>query len=599
MRQRKLSTADIFYAGLFGVLALFFLRGTLRAEDENVLFFDEEPAVESASADAPAVPTESETAAAAQAAPGEPAETASADAPAVPAESDSAEATEPAEPSTPAQTDADAESAETVTAEKPTPKPEIEAAIRQLAAGNARHLGQGTDAAGSIPRPEANDDSFPIASIFYASDITPDVDILLDLPKKTLYTVPIRAGVFTSEELDDLEYGVVNLQTPVAVILTQYPSSDALYVLRNFDRLEAIAKKDTAELNGDPNLSVQNTKPADNDLYLYSLLGPAVARAKKAYPDMNEADLANVIAETAAWQSLETILIQSDAVRRLISSGDLSLIAAMLDSSTGQVYWLGNHPLQEEFLKAPPEQVVEEKQKEELAAVKASNAAEDGAAPEDIPADEPPALEELPEPLTEEEITVYRDAWTPELNCCGVVSEYYTVYRPCVPRWRVFYPDVWYYRPWYGSYIPYYTPYPYYDPWWYSGWGAYYPWRVYRYGGYIGAGIGFGFAFYVGSGFHPYDPWWDRPWCHQPIHHPRWHQGGPRGDIWYAGGPGWHAGGESWRHPGKPPRPHHGPGAPGRPDRPHHGPGDHGRPDRPHDGPGAPGRPDRPHDGPG
>ncbi|MBR6481087.1 MAG: hypothetical protein IKT12_05235, partial [Thermoguttaceae bacterium] len=114
MRQRKLSTADIFYAGLFGVLALFFLRGNLRAEDENVLFFDEEPAVETASADAPAVPAESETAA---------------DAPAVPTESETATETQ-TEPSTPSQTDTDAESAETVTAEKPTPKPEIEAAIR-------------------------------------------------------------------------------------------------------------------------------------------------------------------------------------------------------------------------------------------------------------------------------------------------------------------------------------------------------------------------------------------------------------------------------------------------------------------------------------
>ena len=30
--------------------------------------------------------------------------------------------------------------------------------------------------------------TFPLASIFYASDLTPEADILLDLPKKTLYT---------------------------------------------------------------------------------------------------------------------------------------------------------------------------------------------------------------------------------------------------------------------------------------------------------------------------------------------------------------------------------------------------------------------------
>ena len=641
MRQRKLSVANRFFAGLFGALALFSLCGTLRAEEENVLFFDEEPAAEAAAADAPAVPAETKSEVTQSAEEAQPTEDSAKAGEAVTADSEDffaletdekddaaeSEKTETVVAETSAAETADgeeenaepAEEAETVTAEKPQPKPEIDAALRQLAAGNARHTGQSTDAAKTISRPEADDESFPIASVFYASDISPDPDVLLDLPKKILYTVPIRAGVFTSEELDDLEYGIVNLQTPVAVVLTQYPSSDALYVLRNFDRLETIAKKDTAELGSDPNLSVQNNKPADNDLYLYSILGPSVARAKKAYPDMNEADLANVIAETAAWQSLETILMQSDAARRLISSGELSLIAAMLDSSTGQIYWLGNHPLQDEFLKAPPQQVVDEKQKEELAAVKASNAA-DGAPVLEVPAEEPPAVEELPAPLTEDVVTFYQDAWTPEVAGCAVVNEYYTVYRPYVPRWRVFYPSIWYYRPWYGSYLPYYTPYPYYDPWWYSGWGAYYPVRCYRYGCYIGCGVGFGFAFYVGSGFHPYDPWWDRPWCHRPIDHPRWHDRGPRGDIWYSGGPGWHAGGESWRRPrphdrpdrhGRPgdaPRPprrpdrpdrHDGPGHADRPDRPHHGPGDAGRPDRPHNRPGDAGRPDRPHNRPG
>ena len=249
MRQRKLSVADVLFAGLFGTLALFSLCGMLCAEEESVLFFDEEPAVEAAAADAPAVPAETKSEVTQSAEEAQPAEDSAKAGEAKPAEEavtadsedffaletdekdDAAESekTETVVAETSAAETADgeeenaepAEEGETVTAEKPQPKPEIDAALRQLAAGNARYTGQSTDAAKTISRPEADDESFPIASVFYASDVSPDPDVLLDLPKKILYTVPIRAGVFTSEELDDLEYGIVNLQTPVAVVLTQ------------------------------------------------------------------------------------------------------------------------------------------------------------------------------------------------------------------------------------------------------------------------------------------------------------------------------------------------------------------------------------------
>ena len=429
-------------AGLAAFSVFLFLAGNMPADDDAEMFF----ADDTISTDAPAVPEE---AAAAE----------SAETPAAPIESTS-EKPDSAEAGSAEAT----ESSESETAVEP--RPEIENAIRQLAAGNARYLGKGTDAAQQIPRPTPDDNSFPLASIFYASDLTPEADILLDLPKKILYTVPIRAGVFTSEELDDLEFGLVNLQTPLVVILTQYPSDDILYVLRNFDRLEAIAKKDAAEIGEDPNLSVQNTRPADNDLYLYSLLGPAVARAKKAYPEMDEADLANVIAETVAWQSIETILMQSDATRRLVEAGEVGVIAAMSDRATGQVYWLGSHPLQDEFLKAPPQKVIDQKQSEEDAAIRAVTDDEDPAAQEELV-----SAEDLPESLSEEVITYYQDSWTPSTSYTEVVTDYYVAYPRVVPHWYVFYPRVWCYRPWYGTYLPYYVPYPYDDPWWYSGWG--------------------------------------------------------------------------------------------------------------------------------
>ena len=81
---------------------------------------------------------------------------------------------------------------------------DVDKAYRQLVAGNARFMKLGTPAANDYPRPEVKEDGFPLATLFYSSDITTTMPTLFDLDATHLYSVPIRAGVWTSDELDDL-----------------------------------------------------------------------------------------------------------------------------------------------------------------------------------------------------------------------------------------------------------------------------------------------------------------------------------------------------------------------------------------------------------
>ncbi|MDO5580504.1 MAG: hypothetical protein Q4G69_05180, partial [Planctomycetia bacterium] len=364
-----------------------------------------------------------------------------------------------------------------------------EEAYRQLVAGNARYTKQEKEGALKLPELSKSEDRLPIATILYSSDLPKKPNELMDLSEKDLYMAPLSLGAFSGDDLDDLEYGTMNLKTPVVVVLTHYPSRDVLNFIRQFDLLEAKAKE--AAKNYDPSKSPAK-KETDKDVELYNLVGPAVKRAREAYPDLKAAELANVVSEAIVWQSLEAVLMQSTATQDLIKAGSVDLIAAMVDDSTGQISWLGAHPLQEEFLKPAPKEV--ENKLTAMQTVKTAKPVENAG---------------LPEPLTEKVVSNYITEYKTNNYYSDIVSDYYTTpvyYEPC---WRLFHPTVWCYRPWCGVWVNPFVPYPYYRPWGYGpGIGLYFG------RGWFNFGIGFNFHYgppvHFGPGFHPHDPYWGR-----------------------------------------------------------------------------------------
>ncbi|MBR4834055.1 MAG: hypothetical protein IKU86_06975, partial [Thermoguttaceae bacterium] len=369
---------------------------------------------------------------------------------------------------------------------------EADAAIRQLIAGNARYLKAGSDAADALPRLARGAESFPIATILYASDMPVKPDALTQTTDRDVYMTPIKAGAVAADDLAAVEYGVLNLRTPLLVVFGHYPSRDVSNLVRNFDALEKRAQAEAAKVSANQRLATDDSVP--DDLKTYNLVGPAVARAKEAYPDLQGYELANVVSEAIVWQSLETILLKSAAVQDLVRAGRLDVVAAIVDDKTGRVYWLGQHPLQEEFVKPLPNEYVLD---DSAAATDAGIA---------ILSDD-----DLPAPLDDEAIQVYVERYENNAYYADYVDEYYRVPVYYEPSWELFASRAWTYRPWSGVWVESFVPWP-----------RYYPW-----GPPPGAAPEFGFSYfngrlnffigfnrrptgprYVDPRFRPRDPWW-------------------------------------------------------------------------------------------
>ncbi len=380
-----------------------------------------------------------------------------------------------------------------------------DAAIRQLIAGNARYLKAGSDAADSLPRLARDAESFPIATILYASDMPVKPDALTQTTDRDVYMTPIKAGAVAADDLAAVEYGVLNLRTPLLVVFGHYPSRDVSNLVRNFDSLEKRAEAEAAKVSADQRLATDDSVP--DDLKTYNLVGPAVARAKEAYPDLQGYELANVVSEAIVWQSLETILLKSTAVQDLVRAGRLDVVAAIVDDKTGRVYWLGQHPLQEEFVKPLPDDRVFDE---------SADATDDGFA---ILSDD-----DLPAPLDDAAIQVYVDRYENNAYYADYVDEYYRVPAYYEPSWELFASRAWTYRPQSGVWVESFVPWPRYYPWGPPP-GVAPEWGFSYFHGRLNFFIGFNRRpdgpRYVDPRFRPRDPRWGADVFVDPVRSPR------------------------------------------------------------------------------
>ena len=313
-------------------------------------------------------------------------------------------------------------------------------AYRQLVAGNAGYLNESSDVALTT---DVRGRVYPLATILYSLDMPILPTTLTQTSDRDVYLSGVTAGAVTTDDLAAVEYGVMNLQTPLLVVMGHFPSRDVTNLISKYDALSKRAYNETAKLS----LSKTKTLPAGTttqEMKLYNLVGPAIARSKEAYPDLKGNDLANVVSEALVWQSLEMILMKSTVVQDLVRSGKLEVVAAVVDDSTGRIYWLGEHPMQEEFIKPAPENLRNTQFKDEFI-----------------------AQNELPEPLAPTVIQTYVDSYEANTYYDSVVEEYFVRPYYYVPSWELFSARAWTYRPWYGVWVEPFTPWPYWSPWGY------------------------------------------------------------------------------------------------------------------------------------
>lgn len=370
-------------------------------------------------------------------------------------------------------------------------------AYRLLAGGNARFLKEDSVEAQSLPPIDHSVNQYPIATILYSLDMPILPTTLTQTTDRDVYLTGVKSGAVTYDDLDAIEYGILNLQTPLLVVMGHYPSRDVQNLIRKYNVLEQSAQKESMKI-------VQKTPQtlpqggASDDMKMYNLIGPAIARSQEAYPQLKGNDLANVVSEALVWQSIETILMKSNIAQELVRAGKLNIIAAIVDDRARKIFWLGEHPLQDEFLTPVPETYSNPSNSNSILIETA-----------------------LPQAISDQTIREYMTRYQENTYYNNVIQTYYIQPVFYEPSWELFSQRAWSYRPWSGVWIEPFTPWPYWNPW-----------EPPTNAPQIGVSIGNGrLNFFIGynsyhghsrplnHNFHPLSPWWSLDIFLNPINH--------------------------------------------------------------------------------
>jgi carbonic anhydrase len=190
-----------------------------------------------------------------------------------------------------------------------------------LVAGNARF------ARGSTVHPrqdakrllETAGGQHPFVTVLSCSDSRVPPEIVFDTGIGDLFSVRVAGNVADTDEMGSVEYGVDHLGTPLLVVL-------------GHTKCGAV----TAVATG---ATVHGHIPS-----LVAEIGPAVAAARVKMPGASDAELVPEAIRGNVFESMATLLRDSEAVRGRVESGKVQMVGAVYDLTAGTVEWLGPHP---------------------------------------------------------------------------------------------------------------------------------------------------------------------------------------------------------------------------------------------------------------
>ncbi|MGQ0629160.1 MAG: carbonic anhydrase [Phycisphaerales bacterium] len=212
----------------------------------------------------------------------------------------------------------------------PTTPPTADEALQRLVDGNARWA----NAKPQNPRIDATrredvaaNGQKPYASILTCADSRIPVERVFDAGVGDLFVVRVAGNIAGPSESGSLEYGVEHLKTPLLIVL-------------GHSKCGAVAA------------AAANAKVGGHIAGLINSIQPAVARARKANPGMDEKELVVPAVRENVHQTIFDLLRNSPDVRHLVKDGNLKVIGGVYDIATGRVDWLGEHPWQDELVSA-------------------------------------------------------------------------------------------------------------------------------------------------------------------------------------------------------------------------------------------------------
>ncbi|MFN0134148.1 MAG: carbonic anhydrase [Phycisphaerales bacterium] len=207
---------------------------------------------------------------------------------------------------------------------------DAEQALTLLMSGNERWVSgesqsPNTDAARR--KNVAENGQKPFVTVLSCADSRVPIERAFDRGVGDVFVVRVAGNIAAGAEVGTIEYGVGHLKTPLLVVM-------------GHTQCGAVAAAATgAQVHG---------KVAD----ILAAINPAVARAKKNNPTADASELARIVVRENVWQSIFDLFKASEECRQMAAKGDLQVIGAIYDISSGKVEWLGEHPWQSELIAA-------------------------------------------------------------------------------------------------------------------------------------------------------------------------------------------------------------------------------------------------------
>lgn len=206
-----------------------------------------------------------------------------------------------------------------------TEKPAPAAALAMLKEGNARF------AAGNPQRPHQDAARLRLAdaesqakhayaTVLSCSDSRVPVELLFDAGVMDLFIVRVAGNICGPSEAGSIEYGLAHVHTPVLVVLGHSQCGAVTAALQ--------------QAGHDDHGLERNIPP------ILARIAPAVAQARAEVPGGDNDSVLTCAIEANLWLAMETLFVESPAVRELVKQGKVKAVGAIYDIGTGRVDWL-------------------------------------------------------------------------------------------------------------------------------------------------------------------------------------------------------------------------------------------------------------------
>ena len=207
--------------------------------------------------------------------------------------------------------------------------PTGEAVLKELKSGNERFVaGKATHPHADINRViDTSKGQKPVAAVLACSDSRVSPELVLDQGIGDVFVVRVAGNVADTDELGSMEYATEHLHTPLLVVMGHTKCGAVTACVEN--------------------ASLEGCMPA-----LIAHIKPALDRSQNAKTSLGKDQFLDKVIKENIWESVEYMLKKSEVVRKLVTSGKLTVVGGVYDIATGKIDWMGSHPNQAQLVAA-------------------------------------------------------------------------------------------------------------------------------------------------------------------------------------------------------------------------------------------------------